>query len=152
MSFGTALRSPQHSMATNDAVYTPRWRVTAPLVVAKDQEGRGIYCYHGDTLAWLSEAQAKHLLQKNMVERIAPTEPADLDTDSDTATADSTAVDACIGALRRLRVPAAAGAPACRAALRSNDHRYSNATVAEAVRRRKALSDDDEHFETVVVQ
>lgn len=138
---------------TDDAVYVPRWRVTASLVVAKDQEGRGIYCYAGDTMAWLSEAQAKHFLQKNMVERIAAdAEPADLDADSDTATADSAAVDACIGALRGLQVPAASGAPACRAALRDNGHRYGNAIVAAAVKRRKALSDDDENFAVVVAR
>jgi hypothetical protein len=75
MTFGLAARNTQHVMGfTTDAVYTPRWRVTGALVIAKGVDGRGQYAYGEDTLDGLSEAQAKHLLSHNLVQKIA--EPA----------------------------------------------------------------------------
>jgi hypothetical protein len=84
--------------------------------------------------------------------------PADLDAEDTpgAATPDSGAVSECVATLARLQVPATAGAPACRTALRGNNYRYSNSVIAESVKRRKGLSGtataaDDEDFEAVVL-
>lgn len=70
MTYGLAERSRQHAMGTSDAVYVPRWRVTAPLIVAKGLDGRLQYAYRGDTLAYLSDEQAKHFLRLAMVAQV----------------------------------------------------------------------------------
>jgi hypothetical protein len=46
MSFGTAHRSRLHVMGDSGGEFVPRWRVTAPCVVAKSLEGRLQHCYH----------------------------------------------------------------------------------------------------------
>jgi hypothetical protein len=171
MTYGLAQRNTQHSMGVADAVYTPRWRVTGSLVIAKGTDGRGQYAYGGDTLDWLSDEQAAHLLRHKLVEPIdadaqaattaavdAPAQPLDPDRDaedSDAPAADSDAVAECIGVLEQLQVPATVGAPAARTALRGNGFRFGNAVVAAAVKRRKlsrtATDADDEQFEAVVM-
>jgi hypothetical protein len=66
------------------------------------------------------------------------------------------AVENVITELKRLRVPATAGAPAARTALREAGFRIGNATVAAAVKERKSRSDaapvadDEERFPVVV--
>jgi hypothetical protein len=70
MTYGLAQRNTQHAMGVTDAVYTPRWRVTGALVIAKGLDGRGQYCYGGDTLDWLNPEQAAHFTRLNLVERI----------------------------------------------------------------------------------
>lgn len=80
---------------------------------------------------------------------------AESDTDEDAATPDSGAVDECVETLARLQVPAAAGAPPARTALRGNGYRYGNDVVAAAVRRRKSslsgtsAGDEEAAFEVV---
>jgi hypothetical protein len=85
-----------------------------------------------------------------------PPAPVDLDADEatlDAAAPDSGAVDECVATLARLQVPATAGAPAARTALRGNGFRFGNGVVAAAVRQRKSsrsgTSADDEEFEVV---
>jgi cytochrome c oxidase cbb3-type subunit 2 len=144
MAFGTAHRGTQHAMGTSDAVYTPRWRVIASLVVAKDMDGLNQYCYAGDTLAWLSEAQEAHFTRLKLVERIP---------EGEQGAEESSVVDECIVTLMRLQVPANAGAPTARTALRDAGHRFGNDVISHAVRRRKELSrtadDDEDSFEAV---
>jgi hypothetical protein len=169
MSYGLAQRSRVHVLGESGGEFVPRWRVVAPCVLAKGMDNRLQHCYGGDLLDWLSDEQAAHFMRLNLVERIdtdpqdaiaaaddAPAEPVDLDLDTDTPTPDTDAVDECVATLARLQVPTAAGAPACRTALRGNGFRYSNAVVASAVKRRKELfgSEADaeaaEDFEVVV--
>lgn len=42
--------------------------VTAPCVVAKDQDGRLHHVYEGGVISWLSDEQAEHFLGSNLVE------------------------------------------------------------------------------------
>jgi hypothetical protein len=71
MTYGLAERNTKHCMGfANDDVYTPRWRVKGSLVIAKGLDGRGQYCYAGDTMDWLSDEQAKHFLRLGLVKRI----------------------------------------------------------------------------------
>ena len=55
--------------------------VTAPCVVAKDQEGRLHHVYEGGVISWLSDEQAKHFLDSDLVEEtdkgVGGTEPVD---------------------------------------------------------------------------
>jgi hypothetical protein len=151
-----------HTLGT-DQVWVARYRVTAALAVAKGADGRLRHCYHGALLDWLSDEQAAHFLRLRLVERvdtdpqdsIVAAPPADLDeADEDTldaAVPDSGAVGECLAALMHLQVPAAAGAPTARTALRDAGHRFGNDVIAHAVRRRKELSRtaDDEEFDAV---
>jgi hypothetical protein len=152
-----------HTLGT-DPVWVARYRVTAALAVAKGADGRLRHCYHGALLDWLSDEQAAHFLRLRLVERvdtdpqdsIVAAPPADLDADEDTLDAtvpDSGAVDECLAALAHLQLPAAAGAPTARTALRDAGHRFGNAVIAHAVKRRKELSrtadDKEDSFEAV---
>ena len=96
-----------------------------------------------DVKEGIDKVRARTRLAHDVIEAIGEAAP------------DSGAVDGCIATLARLQVPATAGAPAARTALRGNGFRYSNAVVAAAVKRRKGLSAaatdaDDEEFEVVV--
>lgn len=84
--------------------------------------------------------------------------PVDLEADEDDTpdvATDSGAVDECVDALARLQVPATAGAPTARTALRGTGYRCANDVVAHAVKRCKELSsrtatdDEAENFEVV---
>jgi hypothetical protein len=46
------------------------YRVTAPCVIAKDQDGHSQHYYEGAVIPWLSDAQAAHLLDENMVAEV----------------------------------------------------------------------------------
>jgi hypothetical protein len=88
---------------------------------------------------------------------VGPVDEIEADDQTVAAVPDSGAVESCIEELKRLRVPATAGAPAARAALRGSGLRVGNSVVAQAVKKRKQLSDaapvadDDEVFEVVVI-
>ena len=43
------------------------YRVTAACVIAKDQGGHSHHFYEGSVVPWLSDGQAQHLLDENMV-------------------------------------------------------------------------------------
>lgn len=51
------------------------YRVTAPLVVAKDQNGLGRHYYHGAVLHYLNDVQRKHFLSKGLVQEIVEAKP-----------------------------------------------------------------------------
>jgi histidinol phosphatase-like enzyme len=51
------------------------YRVTAPLVVAKDQNGQGRHYYHGAILHYLNDVQRKHFLSKGLVQEIVEHKP-----------------------------------------------------------------------------
>jgi hypothetical protein len=44
------------------------FKVTAELVLAKDQSGQIHHRYRGDSIAWLSPEQKAHFLAENLVE------------------------------------------------------------------------------------
>lgn len=52
-----------------------RYRVTAPLVIAHDQDRRANHHYAGAVIPWLSDGQRRHLLGLGMVEEIADATP-----------------------------------------------------------------------------
>ncbi|WP_406813974.1 hypothetical protein [Mycobacterium sp. M23085] len=129
--------------------WKPKFRVTAPLVIAKDQAGRLHHCYQGSLLGWLSDQQAQHFLSHGLVERIE--DSADV-----VELPASVTIAECVAALNDLGVELKAGAPTARAALRDAGRRFSNEAVAAAVRLRKAAltrrADDGEAFEEVIAR
>lgn len=44
--------------------------VTAPLVLALDEEGRTHHCYEGATISWLSDEQARHFIESGLVQEV----------------------------------------------------------------------------------
>jgi cytochrome c oxidase cbb3-type subunit II len=117
------------------------YRVLAPLVLAKDQEGQVRYHYrdapnigeplnYGATIPWLSDAQAEQFLLEGQVERID-------DEPVDTAQTGPDPLQDCLKALEMLGVELSAGAPTAREALRAGGYRYGNDIVAAAVKARK---------------
>jgi hypothetical protein len=111
----------------------------------------------GPIIHWLNDEQREHFLRLRLVEELAdargqfvsppPAVQPEPETDDDGAldddevpdesVPDSGAVAEVIKILDSLYVPATAGAPAARKALRGNDYRYSNSVVCAAVRARK---------------
>lgn len=65
--------------------------MTAPCVVARDQDGRLHHVYEGGVIQWLSDEQAKHFLDSGLVEGtdkgVGGSEPVDepgeVDADDD---------------------------------------------------------------------
>jgi hypothetical protein len=45
------------------------YTVTAPLVLAKDEEGHTHHVYQGGIIEWLSDEQAAHFLTEGLVEK-----------------------------------------------------------------------------------
>ena len=43
------------------------YRVVVPCVIAKDQGGHSHHYYEGAVIPWLNDAQAKHLVDENLV-------------------------------------------------------------------------------------
>lgn len=127
--------------------WKPRFRVTAALVIAKDQAGRLHHAYQGSLLGWLSEQQEQHFLSHGLVERIEDS------ADVVKLPASETIAD-CVAVLNDLGVEPKAGAPTARMALREAGRKFSNETVAAAVRQRKLAltrrADDGEEFEQIV--
>jgi hypothetical protein len=111
--------------------WKPAWRVVAPLVIAKDQEGRLRHCYRGSLLGWLSDEQAGHFLKHNLVERIEDS-PAVATLPAPEAIAN------CVSALNTLRVDPQAGRPAAAKALRDGGYKFSNEIMSAALRQRKS--------------
>jgi cytochrome c oxidase cbb3-type subunit II len=138
------------------------------LIIVEDQQGILWHHYNvpaapahsaartrGPVIEWLNEKQRAHFLRLGLVTEIdaepAPTplpEPVDEivvaesddDDPQDAAAPDSGAVDQCVATLAGLQVPATAGAPTARTALRGNGFRFGNDIVAAAVRARKSPS------------
>jgi hypothetical protein len=157
-----------HTLGT-DPVWVARYRVTSPMVHAKSWDGYVRQCFNGACLDWLNPEQEAHFLRMGLVERIPDAErpaiaadaPQTVDLEADggaddnaSAPEESGAVDECVAALAHLEVPATAGAPTARTALRDAGHRFGNDVIAHAVKRRKELSgtatdDEKDASETV---
>jgi hypothetical protein len=120
------------------------YRVLAPLVLAKTQEGEIRYHYrnvhtmgkpanYGDIIPWLSDEQAEMLISEGAVELIE--DP--VEENEPKPAVDPEALKSCLKALEGRDVELSAGRPTCLAALRDGGHRFSNDVVAAAVKARK---------------
>ncbi len=63
------------------------YQVVAPLVIAKDQDGRPHHVYAGGIIQWLSLEQKKHFLDTGLVVKIGDTDDDSDDGDKPPATA-----------------------------------------------------------------
>ena len=125
--------------------WKPRYRVTAALVIARDQVGRLHHCYRDSRIAWLNDEQRQHFLNKGLVELIDEAEAPTL--------AAPERVSECVNALARLGVPLTAGRPAAQQALRDAGGKYSTEVIARAVRHRKLkapANPDAEEYPVIV--
>lgn len=52
------------------------YQVVAPLVIAKDRDGRPHHVYEGGVIQWLSDEQAKHFLGTGLVVKFGDSAPA----------------------------------------------------------------------------
>jgi cytochrome c oxidase cbb3-type subunit 2 len=137
---------------------SPRYRMTgrADALWVTDSDGKqhmhifdpviagATHGANGPVIEWISADQAAAYLAQGYIEQIgAAPAPAALPAQEpvDSMVLSQEAIDECVRSLDRLGVPADAGAPTARAALREGGDSYSNATIALAVRARKALSE-----------
>jgi hypothetical protein len=112
--------------AYNPTSQPPQYRVLWPLILAKTQLGTVEHVYEGGTIPWLPQEQATMLLEYGAIERIGTSnEPTQITND-------------CIATLDQLDLPADCGSPTARIALRKAGHHFSNTTIADAVKFRKA--------------
>jgi cytochrome c oxidase cbb3-type subunit 2 len=139
-----------------------RYRLTgkAPALYVKDPSGKEWFHVfdpviaastegaRGPEIDWLSAAQSSVFLLQGFVEQVGA-EPAPAaqpageyePVDDSSPDLSQEGIDECVRSLDRLGVPADSGAPTCRLALREAGESHSNATIALAVRARKALSE-----------
>ena len=54
-----------------------KFLVTAPLVIARAQDGKMHHAYYGTVLHFLDDEQREHFLRKGLVEEIKPGYPAE---------------------------------------------------------------------------
>jgi cytochrome c oxidase cbb3-type subunit II len=135
-----------------------RYRVTqkAAALYVTDPAGRQYLHFHdpvvaestegarGPEIDWLGAAEAQLFLMQGFVEKVGDgPAPAALPAQepADSMVLSQEAIDECVRSLDRLGVPDDAGAPTARAALREGGDSFSNATIALAVKARKALSE-----------
>jgi hypothetical protein len=70
VSFSTARRSTIHVTGNTTGEYVPHYRVIAPCVIVKCQDGRLEYCFSDDTCDWLNDQQKAHFLRLGLVVEI----------------------------------------------------------------------------------
>lgn len=122
--------------------WKPRWKVVAPLVIAKDQTGKLHHAYCGSLLGWLNDEQREHFLRRGLVEEIPAVDATPMPS--------SEQVGECVSALANVGVHLKAGRPAAAKALRDAGHQFSNQVIAEAVKIRQSQAPmDDDDFEIV---
>ena len=123
--------------------WKPAWKVTAPLVIARDQQGKLHHAYRGSMLGWLSEDQSQHFLRHGLVERVEAEQAPELPP--------ADVIGNCVAALAELGVPLRAGRPTAAKALRDAGHRFGNEALAEACKIRQASAPLDEDRDFAVV-
>lgn len=118
-----------------------RLKPGVPVVLVKDRHGKINYHYarpatkgrdFGPIIPWLSDGQAEYLLRIGYVERIDDQPRTDVAQPSG-----QDRVNALIATLDKLEVPADAGAPTAREALRDAGHSAPNDLIAACVKIRR---------------
>jgi hypothetical protein len=111
--------------------------LTSPCITAKDPAGKIHYYYDAinPVIPWLSDADAERLIREGMVKRVDGPEP---DLALVRAQDEASKVNECIYEIGHLELPRDCGAPATREALRDAGLKFSNETIAAAVKMRKA--------------
>jgi hypothetical protein len=122
-----------------------RYRVTAPLVLAKDKKNLVHHHYEGELIEWLSDEQRDRWLADNLVEEITEHQVdainlAEARRQKQADNAEAERVRQCVEALDDLDLPLSKGRPAVRAALEERGLRFSNETVGAALKARRDLS------------
>lgn len=75
MTFGLAARNTRHVLSDgNSDEFVPAYRVIASGILVKAYDGRGRNAMAGDTIDYLDEAQARHLVSHKLVEKISADE------------------------------------------------------------------------------
>jgi hypothetical protein len=59
------------------------YRVTVPLVLARDKEGKVHERYQDAVIDWLDDDQKRHFLESSLVEKVSGTPVADVEGDAD---------------------------------------------------------------------
>jgi hypothetical protein len=121
------------------------YRVTCHLVLARDQKGLVHHRYDGEIIEWLSDEQRSQWLADGLVEELGAPQIEAIDLaeqrrrlQADEAEAERVRI--CVDALNELDVPLSKGRPAVRAALEARGLRFSNETIAAALKERRELS------------
>jgi hypothetical protein len=119
--------------------------VTAPLVLVRDGNGRHAHAYQGTVIEHLVPEQATRLLDLGFVEEIAAAQviaiaDAQARREQQVAETEAEPVARCVAVLTELDLPLIAGRPSVRAALEAHGHKFSNETIAAAIRERRELS------------
>ena len=73
---------------------TITYRVTGPLVLARDKEGKTHHVYEGGLIDWLDDDQKAHLLNVGLVEKVGASAPVDDGDDEPPADGEKPAADA----------------------------------------------------------
>lgn len=64
------------------------YQVVAPLVIAKDQDGRLHHVYEGGVISWLSPEQEAHFVDSGLVVKVGGAQPAAGPDDDEVSDAD----------------------------------------------------------------
>lgn len=70
------------------------YRVTAPLVLARDKEGKVHERYQDAVIDWLDDDQKRHFLETNLVEEIGAPAPVEVADDEPVADGEKPPADA----------------------------------------------------------
>jgi hypothetical protein len=119
------------------------YRVTCHLVLARDQKGLVHHRYDGEIIEWLSDEQRSQWLADGLVEELGQPQLDAIELAESRSleqAAEAERVRRCVDALNELDVPLSKGRPAVRAALEASGLRFSNETVAAAIKERRELS------------
>jgi hypothetical protein len=120
------------------------------LLIVKDRQGKLWHHYaagasgvaRGPLIDWLGDDQRENWLRLGLVEEIddAPAAQPHRAHSDPVPDVNAEILDGCIRDLDRLGLPAEAGAPSARKALRDAGLSYGNDIIAAAVRERKTLA------------
>jgi cytochrome c oxidase cbb3-type subunit II len=107
------------------------------LTVVNLSNGLPRHCFRGNIIPFLNADERELFLRNRLIEEIRDPGKGNGAPEPELVDENGAIVAEAVADLDRLGLPAAAGAPRCRAALRENGSQYSNAVIAAAVRVRK---------------
>jgi hypothetical protein len=121
------------------------YRVKCHLVLANDEHGFVHHHYEGAIINWLNDRQRTHWLANGLVEEIGQPQIEAIELVEQqhqlrVHEAEAERIRQCLDVLDELDVPLHKGRPAVRAALESRGHKFSNETIAAAIKERRELS------------